>query len=127
MRRASLIRRLRTGLSALKRDIMALWIAGRDPRTPRPAKFTALAVAAYALSPIDLVPDIIPILGYLDDVIILPLGIALAIRLIPSGLLTEFRRSAADRLHLPCSRAGALIVICIWIAAALFLLWLVVP
>ncbi|MEY9626194.1 uncharacterized membrane protein YkvA (DUF1232 family) [Sinorhizobium fredii] len=79
----------------LKRDIVALWIAARDPRTPWYAKAAAGAIAAYALSPIDLIPDFIPILGYLDELLILPIGIALAVRLIPSDHMAEFRREAA--------------------------------
>ena len=64
---------------ALKRDVVALWIAARDPRTPWYAKVAAGVVAAYALSPIDLIPDFVPVLGYLDDIVIVPLGIALAV------------------------------------------------
>ena len=81
----------------LKRDVVALWIAARDPRTPLAAKLVAGAVAAYALSPIDLIPDFIPILGYLDDLIIVPAGIWLALRLIPASLMMEFRSQAEAR------------------------------
>lgn len=79
---------------SLKRDIVALWLAARDPRTPRFAKAVAGVTAAYALSPIDLIPDFVPILGYLDDLVIVPAGIALAIRLIPPELMTECREHA---------------------------------
>src|SRR3546814_20198607 len=92
--------RLKSWASALKLDIMALWIAARDSRTPLLAKLVAAGVAGFALSPVDLIPDFIPILGYLDDLIILPLGIALAIRLLPPPLMTQFRAEAprlADR------------------------------
>lgn len=90
----------------VKRDVVALWIAARDPRTPWPAKVTAAAVAAYALSPIDLIPDFIPVLGYLDDLLIVPAGIMLAVKFIPAPLLAEFRAAAADRAAKPVSRVG---------------------
>ena len=76
---------------ALKRDVIALWLAARDPRVPLAAKLVAGAVAAYALSPIDLIPDFIPVLGYLDDLLIVPAGIWLALRLIPAELMAELR------------------------------------
>ncbi|TIW39666.1 MAG: DUF1232 domain-containing protein [Mesorhizobium sp.] len=79
---------------AIKRDVVALWIAARDPRVPWYAKATAGAVAAYALSPVDLIPDFIPIIGYLDDLIIVPLGIMAAVRMIPAALMEEFRDEA---------------------------------
>jgi uncharacterized membrane protein YkvA (DUF1232 family) len=75
--------RLRSWGAASKRDVVALWLAARDPRVPWRAKAVAAAVAAYALSPIDLIPDFVPVLGYLDDLIVLPLGILLAVKLIP--------------------------------------------
>ena len=86
---------------SLKRDTVALYLAARDPRVPWYAKVVAACVAAYALSPIDLIPDFIPVIGYLDDVILVPLGIALAIRLIPPALLEEHRRA-----HRRGSRSG---------------------
>jgi uncharacterized membrane protein YkvA (DUF1232 family) len=112
---------------ALKRDVVALWIAGRDPRVPWHAKAVAAAVAAYALSPIDLIPDFIPVLGYLDDLIIVPLGIALAVRLIPPELMPAFRAEAARRESLPTSRAAAAAIVAPWIAAAALLTWLLWP
>ena len=81
----------------IKQDVIALWIAGRDPRTPLAAKILAGAVAAYALSPIDLIPDFIPVLGYLDDIIIVPLGILLVVKLVPAELMAEFRAEAVRR------------------------------
>lgn len=109
----------------LKRDTLALWIAARDPRVSWVAKAIAGAVAAYALSPIDLIPDFIPVLGYLDDLIILPLGILLAIRLVPDPLMAEFRQAASERTTCPISRYAAGAVIVVWIAfAAFFALWL---
>lgn len=106
----------------LKRDVMALWLAARDPRTPWYAKAMAAAVATYALSPVDLVPDFIPILGYLDDVILLPLGIALAVRMVPPPLMLEFRQ-AAERMRRPNGRAGLLLVITMWAVAAALAAW----
>jgi uncharacterized membrane protein YkvA (DUF1232 family) len=111
----------------LKRDVLALYLAARDPRVPWYAKVIAACVAAYALSPIDLIPDFIPVLGYLDDIILVPLGIALAIRLIPPALLEEHRAGASARIgQRPVSRIGALIVVLIWVALAIVsVVWLV--
>jgi uncharacterized membrane protein YkvA (DUF1232 family) len=100
----------------IKRDIIALWLAARDPRVPWYAKAVAGAVAAYALSPIDLIPDFIPVLGYLDDLVLVPAGIVLAVRMIPAPLMSEFR-SEASRRERPASRAGIVAVVCVWIAA----------
>lgn len=109
----------------IKRDVVALWIAARDPRTPSAAKLTAAAVAAYALSPIDLIPDFVPVLGYLDDLLIVPLGIMLAVRLISKALMDEFRTLAARRSGRPVSRAGLVIVLLLWLTtAAAVALWM---
>ncbi|NTS32253.1 DUF1232 domain-containing protein [Phyllobacterium sp. BT25] len=89
----------------IKRDIVALWIAARDPRTPLLAKFVAGAVAAYALSPIDLIPDFIPVLGYLNDLLIVPAGILIAVALIPPALMEEFHDDATGREGLAPSSA----------------------
>ena len=118
---------LRRWARALERDVVALWLAARDHRTPWYAKLVAGAVAAYALSPIDLIPDFIPVLGYLDDLVIVPLGILLAIRLVPEALMAEFRAAAAAREGRPRSRAAAAVVILAWLAGAALLLWLFWP
>ena len=110
--------RLKAWAKALKRDVVALWLAARDPRTPWSARIVAGLTAAYALSPIDLIPDVIPVLGLLDDLLIVPLGIWLALRLIPAELMAEMRERAVDAGRLT-SRAGLAIVIAIWIAVAL--------
>jgi uncharacterized membrane protein YkvA (DUF1232 family) len=110
----------------LKRDVVALYIAGRDPRTPWLAKAIAITVAAYAISPIDLIPDFIPILGYLDDLIILPLGIMLAVRLIPAELMVEFRQAASAHERLPANWISAAFIIAIWICGLVALAWLLV-
>jgi uncharacterized membrane protein YkvA (DUF1232 family) len=112
---------------AARTDVLAVWLAGRDPRTPWYAKATAAAVAAYALAPIDLIPDFIPILGYLDDLVIVPLGIVLAVRLIPPDLMAEFRAEARRRTDEPRSYGGAFVIVAMWIAAAVFLIWLFWP
>ena len=118
-----MLARLRDWARRAKRDVVALYLATRDPRVPWYAKAVATCVAAYALSPIDLIPDFIPVLGYLDEVVILPLGIVLAVRLVPPDLMAEFRREA-DRLgEHPASRAGAAMVIALWLLAAAALLW----
>jgi uncharacterized membrane protein YkvA (DUF1232 family) len=105
---------------SIKRDVLALWLAARDPRVPWLAKTVAGAVAAYALSPIDLIPDFIPILGYLDDLIIVPLGILLAVRVVPADLLAEFRAAATQRQN-PVSFGGLAAIVAIWALAAVLL------
>lgn len=107
----------------IKRDVVALWIAARDRRTPWAAKLVAAAVAAYALSPIDLIPDVVPVLGYLDDLLLVPLGIMLAVRLVPPLLMAEFRAQAMARAGRPVSRAGLAIVVAIWVLASLGFGW----
>ena len=114
---------LKAWAGRLKTEVLALWIGARDRRTPLAARMTAAAVAAYALSPIDLIPDFVPVLGYLDDLLILPLGIWLAVRLIPPELMAEFRERAAAARR-PSGRAGAAAVIVLWIASAAGLGWL---
>lgn len=105
--------------------MVALWIAARDPRVPWYAKAAAAAVAAYALSPIDLIPDFIPILGYLDDLLIVPLGILLVVKLIPAPLMAEFRDRVQEQEGKPVSYAGLAVIIAIWIAAIALTAWLV--
>lgn len=107
--------RLRGWAIALKRNVLALWIAARDERTPLAAKLIAGLVAAYALSPIDLIPDFIPVLGLLDDLLLLPAGIWLAIKLIPDSLMKEFRSKADQSVDLPDAKGAAVAVVIIWI------------
>ena len=118
------MRRLVAWTRSLKRDVVALWLAARDPRTPLVAKLVAAAVAAYALSPIDLIPDFIPVLGYVDDLLIVPLGIALAVRLVPGPLMAEFRAAAVDKER-PVNRATAVVFVALWVSLAALLGWLV--
>ncbi|MBO9123513.1 MULTISPECIES: YkvA family protein [unclassified Rhizobium] len=115
-----LISKAKLWAKSLKRDIVALWLAARDRRVPWYAKAVAGGVAAYALSPIDLIPDFIPVLGYLDDLLIVPLGIMLAVRLIPSDVIAELRVDAAARLERPSSRAGLIFILAIWLCCIIF-------
>ncbi len=114
----------------LKRLVHALAIAARDPRTPRVAKVLAVIVVAYALSPIDLIPDPIPVLGYLDDLVLIPLGVALTIRLIPPQVWAEAQATAEARATVPTTsgRIVAAIIVAVWflvaaVAVALVLRW----
>lgn len=106
----------------VKRDGVTLWFAGKNPATPWYAKALGLLVVAYALSPIDLIPDFIPVLGYLDDVLLLPGLIWLTIKLLPPAVLTESRLQAdewmATKGEKPTSKAGAVLVILLWLAAS---------
>lgn len=109
----------------LKLEVMTVYFAARDPRTPWPVRLLALAVAAYALSPIDLIPDFIPVLGYLDDLILLPLGLLLVLRLTPPAVLEASRAQARAIAARPSSTAAAAVVVAIWLAGAVgLLLWL---
>ena len=119
-----MLTRLGAWAKRLKRDIVALSIAVRDPRTPWYARALGAGVVAYALSPIDLIPDFIPVLGLLDDALLLPLGIWLVVRLIPPDVLSEARVAALDRERLPGSRSGVVLVVALWCAAiGLSVLW----
>ena len=106
--------------------LIALWKLSRDPRTPRGAKWVALATIAYAASPIDLIPDFIPVLGQLDDLVIVPLGVALAVRLTPAPLWAELLREAErSSQRLPRSWWVAALIVLVWAALfALFVVWL---
>ena len=119
-----MLQRAKQWARTIKRDAIAVWIAARDPRVPWYAKLVAAAVAAYAFSPVDLIPDFIPVLGCLDDIIIVPAGILLTIRLIPAGLMDEFRAEAARRIDRPTSRAGAASIILLWLAALVLTGWI---
>ena len=107
----------------LRRDVHAIYLAARDPRVPWYAKAVALCVAAYALSPIDLIPDFIPVFGYLDDLIIVPLGILAVGKLIPPEIMAEHRAAAALASERPISRPGAVVIVLIWIASIAIVAW----
>ena len=115
---------LKARARGLKRETYALYLVARDPRTPWYAKVLAGAVVAYALSPVDLIPDFVPVLGYLDDLVIVPVGIALVLRLVPAEVLADCREEAHRRAERPVSRLGVAIVLAVWsvLAVALFLL-----
>src|SRR6202048_1994954 len=115
--------RMKTWARRLNRDGHAIYLASRDPRVPWYAKFLAIAVAGYALSPIDLIPDFIPVVGYLDDLIIVPLGIWLVVWLIPEEIMVEYRAIANEAAQRPTSRAGMVAIVLMWIAGALALGW----
>ena len=108
----------------LRNEIVALWFCTRHPRTPFIAKALAAAVVAYAFSPIDLIPDFIPVLGYLDDLILLPIGIWIVLKLVPADVLEECRGQAArwleEKQSGPRSYLGAALIVALWLA----LLWL---
>jgi len=121
-----MLERAKEWARAIKRDVVAVWIAARDPLVLA-CEALALAVAAYALSPIDLIPDFVPVLGYLDDLIIIPLGILLVVKLIPPELMDEFRARAASQEGRPRSPIAAAVIVAIWISAAVLLLWWLWP
>jgi uncharacterized membrane protein YkvA (DUF1232 family) len=120
----AIVQNLRSWAGSIKRDVIALYLASRDPRVPWYAKALAAAVAGYALSPIDLIPDFIPVLGYVDDVLLVPVGILLVVKLIPPSVMEEHRRAAAIVQDRPVTRKAALVIIVIWIAAIALVGWL---
>jgi uncharacterized membrane protein YkvA (DUF1232 family) len=108
----------------LKREALVVYLACRHPRTPWYAKLLAGCVVAYAFSPIDLVPDFIPVLGYVDDALLVPLGVALVLRLLPADVVAECRAEASRRTSKPISRVGAVAVVLVWVGLA-WLAWMV--
>jgi len=120
----AMLRDLKMWTRALKRDVHAIYLAAHDPRVPWYAKVLAFAVAGYALSPIDLIPDFIPILGYLDDLILIPLGIWLVVSLIPEQAMVEYRAKAGEVMQRPQGgKVAAIVIIAIWIFGAALLCW----
>ncbi|GJL61799.1 MAG: membrane protein [Nitrospirales bacterium] len=114
---------IRQWAMVVKRDVCAVYLASRDPRVPWYAKLIAVLVAAYALSPIDLIPDFIPVIGYLDDLLLLPLGILLVVRLLPPGLMAEHRATAEKYSGLPRNWVAAGFIIILWVVGIVFLGW----
>ncbi len=112
---------LRAWARGLKRDAHALWFAARDPRTPWYAKALALAVAGYAFSPIDLIPDFIPVLGLVDDLLLVPAGLWMALKLVPREVLADHRAAAEAAADRPVSRVAAIGVIAVWIVCTIAL------
>lgn len=124
------MQRLKIWAAALKRDVMTLWFACRDPRTPWYARVLTMLIVAYALSPIDLIPDFIPVLGYLDELILLPVGMYLVLKLVPAEVLADARARAQawvdSRKPKPRNWIAAAVIVLVWVAvlwAAFVLLW----
>lgn len=122
-----MLTQLKAWARVIRRDVHALWLAARDPRTPWHVKVLALGIAAYAMSPIDLIPDFIPVFGLLDEAILLPILIALAVRLVPRKIMAEHRETARNAEARPISRAGALLVVGLWLAGAALMAWWLWP
>ena len=118
--------RLRAWATSLKENTFALYLASRDPRVPLVAKLVAVIVVAYALSPIDLIPDFIPVIGYLDDLLLLPLGILLAIKLIPDNIWQDCRDRAAREIlpDVPGGQAATVTIVTVWVLVAGYAGWI---
>jgi uncharacterized membrane protein YkvA (DUF1232 family) len=117
--------RIKLWARTLKRDAYAVYLAARNPDTPWYVKVLAAVVAAYAFSPIDLIPDFIPVIGYLDDLILVPLGIWLVVSLIPEQAMAEYRVKASEVMRRPHdSKVAAIAIVAIWIFGAALLCWL---
>lgn len=116
---ATLKTKLAQWAKSFKQQTLLVYFAARDPRTPLLVRVLAVLVAAYALSPIDLIPDFIPVIGYLDDLILLPLGIALIVKLTPPDVIRTAKERAAIQVERPTSYGAAAVVIVIWLALGL--------
>ena len=122
----ALLAELKQRARYLKAETFALYLAARDPRTPWYAKLLVAGIVAYAVSPIDLIPDFVPVLGYLDDLILIPAGIALAIKLVPDSVLADCRAKTQETFKngKPVSRVAGVVIVVIWLAlAALCIVW----
>ncbi len=121
-----MLEKLKAWAQRIKRDSVMLWFAGRHSQTPLLAKMLSVAIVAYVLSPIDLIPDFIPVLGYLDEVFLVPLLIALVVRLLPDEVVTSCRAQAeawlAEKHAKPVSYFGAAFIVLVWCLAA-WLVW----
>ena len=115
------IARMKKWARGIKRDVVTVYFAARDPQAPMGARILAAVVAAYALSPIDLIPDFIPVLGYLDDLILVPLGLLLVMRLIPDEVLANARAKADTLLAKPRSLLAAACFVLIWLVLGFYL------
>ncbi|MBC7233949.1 MAG: DUF1232 domain-containing protein [Chloroflexi bacterium] len=121
-----MIAKLRMRAQALQKEAYALYIAVRDPRVPWYAKAWIGLVLAHTFSPIDLIPDFVPVLGYLDDLVVTPLGIALALKMIPSAVMSDARQQAEGLLEQgakPISRSGAILVVAVWLGIIVAIVW----
>jgi uncharacterized membrane protein YkvA (DUF1232 family) len=124
MTKMQMLKQAKQWARVVKRDTHAIYLAARDPRVPWYVKTLAFVVAGYALSPIDLIPDFIPVIGYLDDVILVPLGIAMVVKLIPPEIMAEHRSLAAAAQDGPVSRSTAIVILIVWMIGAVFIGWL---
>ena len=121
-----LVERIKRWAGRLKSELYALYLAYRDPRVPLYARAFAACVVGYAFSPIDLIPDPIPVLGYLDDLVLIPLGVTLAIRMIPAPVLAECRERARQKIgERPASPVAAAAIVAVWLALAVLAIFLV--
>ena len=118
-----MLQKLRDWGTSLKRDVVAVWLASGDPRVPWYTRVMAIAVAGYAFSPIDLIPNFVPVLGYVDDAIVLPLGVLLMLRLIPREIMAEHRVSATRLADSPRSRTASVIIAAIWLSITVVSAW----
>ncbi len=118
-----IIASLKKWAKELKLQTMVVYFAARDPRTPWVVRLLAMAVAAYALSPIDLIPDFIPVLGYLDDLILVPLGLALVVRLTPDDVMASAREQALAASDRPVSRCMVVVIVTLWALAIGWVGW----
>ncbi len=116
----SLLEKLKQRTRHLKSECLALYLAAHDPRTPWYAKLLVAGIVAYAFSPIDLIPDFVPVLGYLDDLVLIPLGITLAIKMVPESVLVECRALVRETMQNgePVSRAAGAVIVVIWLLSA---------
>lgn len=119
-----MIQRTRQWARLARQEVYAVYRAARDPRVPWYAKALAFCVAGYALSPIDLIPDFVPVLGYMDDIIIMPLGILIVLKLIPPEIMAEHRALAAAAQGPPVSHAAAIVIVAVWAASIVVAAWL---
>ena len=119
-----MIKRVKQWARIVKRDVYAVYLASRDPRVPWYTKALAISVTGYALSPIDLIPDFIPVFGLIDDAIIVPIGILLAVRLIPPDVMAEHRAAALAAQSRPASKIGAASIVAIWLTMLGLSVWL---
>jgi uncharacterized membrane protein YkvA (DUF1232 family) len=120
-----MVGRFKDWAQVVKRDTISLYLAAQDPRTPWYAKAIAAIVVAYALSPIDLIPDFIPILGYLDDILLVPFGLWIAIKLIPGDVIDDCRERAIQLSERPTSKTAAYIIVLVWLGAAALIGWII--
>ncbi|MCS7286897.1 MAG: DUF1232 domain-containing protein [Anaerolineae bacterium] len=123
-----MIAKLKNWAHSLEREAYALYVAARDPRVPWYARVFLSLVVAYTFSPIDLIPDFVPFLGHLDDLVLVPLGVVLALKMIPSEVMVEARHRSEELMQREglTSRAGAILVIALWLVIVIFIAWSIV-